>query len=144
MSELYTIGSVCSGKACTKCQVTKALSEFHKSGKSSDGRASWCKPCANAIYRVSRKRLYTPENKRKWQLSTRYKITPDQFATMHSAQGGLCALCPASLDKPHVDHDHNTGVVRGLLCHRCNIRLGGWDDIEWRAKAIKYLGLETA
>jgi len=62
---------------------------------------------------------------------------------MHAQQGGGCALCPAPLGKPHVDHDHNTGVVRGLLCHRCNIRLGGWDDLAWRQRALQYMGIQA-
>ena len=136
-------GSVCSGieaaKACTNCKEIKALSLYHKQTKAKDGRASWCKDCSNSIYREKRKRTYTPENKRKWQLKTRYGLTPNALAEMLAKQGGFCALCPKELSKPHVDHCHNTGKVRGLLCHQCNIRLGGWDDLEWRKKALDYL-----
>mgnify|MGYP001767355964 CR=1 FL=1 len=128
-------------KACTHCKVAKPLSEFHRATAAKDGRASWCKDCTNSIYREKRKRTYSKENKRKWQLKTRYDLTPEQVEEMRKMQGGKCALCPTELKKFHVDHCHNTGKVRGLLCHRCNIRLGGWDDIDWRNRAIQYLGL---
>lgn len=141
-----TYGSVCSGieaarKSCSHCNVIKSLDDFHKSGKASDGRASWCKACANSIAREARKRSYSKDSKRKWQLKTRYNLTPEAIQAMRDSQGGKCALCEEDLEKFHVDHCHNTGAVRGLLCHRCNIRLGGWDDIKWRTNALKYLGI---
>ena len=130
-------------KQCTKCGETKLLPDaFHLSSKSSDGHASWCKACVNSIRRENRKRTYTTENKRKWALKSRYNLTPAQYQSMLTKQGGKCALCSAEPKTFHVDHCHNTGKVRGLLCHKCNIRLGGWDDLQWREAAIAYLGLE--
>lgn len=128
-------------KDCSKCREHKTLDEFHLSAKSSTGRASWCKACANSAIRASRKRTYIPANKRKWQLKTRYGLTPEAVDQMLAAQAGKCALCNMKITKHHVDHCHNTGRVRGLLCHQCNIRLGGWDDIAWRTKALVYLGI---
>lgn len=130
-------------KTCTHCKTGKPLSEFHRQSAAKDGHASWCKTCANGIYRERRKRSYKPEDKRRWQLKTRYNLTTDQVEEMLKRQGGVCALCPAELKKFHIDHCHNSSRVRGLLCHRCNIRLGGWDDIAWREKAIQYLGLNN-
>ena len=143
-------GSVCSGieaasvdgKPCTKCRKSKPLSGFHLSSKSSDGHASWCKPCVNTNRRENRKRTYSKANKAKWQLATRYRLSADGFEGMLISQLGRCAVCEAEMRRPCVDHCHNTGAVRGLVCHKCNIRLGGWDDLEWREKAIKYLGLK--
>lgn len=128
-------------KPCSKCKAVKPLDDFHRATKSSTGRASWCKECARTVLRESRKRTYLPENKRKWQLKTRYGMTPAAVDQMLVSQGGKCALCPKELSKPCVDHCHNTGRVRGLLCHQCNIRLGGWDDVQWRNRALAYLGL---
>lgn len=58
---------------------------------------------------------------------------------MFAAQGGLCAVCriaPAA----HVDHDHATGRVRGLLCFNCNGGLGQFrDDVKVMQRAIRYL-----
>ncbi len=144
-------GSVCSGieaasvKVCPKCQVSKpTLDGFHLSKKSSDGRASWCKVCTNSIKRQSRNRCYSQENKRKWALKSRYGLTADQYAELLLKQGGACAVCRSVVEKFHVDHCHNTGQVRGLLCHKCNIRLGGWDDLPWRSSAMAYLGIKEA
>lgn len=133
----------CPTKACTKCREEKPLDMFHRQTKASDGRASWCKACANTIGRAARKRTYLPENKRKWQLKTRYALTPAQVEDLLHAQGGKCGICESVLTKFHIDHSHETGKVRGLLCHRCNIRLGGWDDRAWRDAAVKYAGFSV-
>lgn len=140
-------GSVCSGieaasvsgKCCTKCGTHKPLADYHRSSKASDGKASWCKACVNSTRHENRKRTYTPENKRKWQIKTRYGMTVEQVEEMRLAQKGACAVCKKPLGKFHIDHDHNTGKVRGLLCHRCNVMIGGWDDKEWLASALRYM-----
>jgi hypothetical protein len=148
MSDPLTYLSVCSGieaasvaasKSCSHCGAVKPLSDFHASAKGKMKRASWCKTCANGIARERHKREYTPENKRRWQIKSRYGITCDQFDTILSAQKGKCGICSVELVKPHIDHDHMTGVVRGLLCHRCNIVIGGFDDPDFRMKATAWL-----
>lgn len=128
-------------KACSKCKIAKPLDEFHASNKSSDGKASWCKQCTNKCSRVYQKRNYSSDNKRKWQLKTRYGLTPECIEKMLEEQGGVCAICLLPPKRQCVDHSHETGLVRGLLCHRCNILIGGWDDPVWRESAMKYLGL---
>lgn len=142
-------GSVCSGieaasfggKSCTKCGTHKPLDDFHRSSSAKDGKASWCKKCVNSTRRDNRKRTYTPENKRKWQIKTRYGMTVAQVDAMHAAQGGSCAVCRKPISKFHIDHNHNTGKVRGLLCHRCNVMIGGWDDKAWLEAAMRYMGV---
>jgi len=67
------------------------------------------------------------------------------FQEMYAKQGGCCAICkhPPTSGRGntlHVDHDHETGKVRGLLCHSCNTSLGGFRDSQsvlWAA--IEYL-----
>ena len=64
---------------------------------------------------------------RKYNLKRKYGLTLVVFEEMLAAQGGACALCGESphADHPlHVDHDHDTGVIRGLLCGHCNRMLG--------------------
>lgn len=90
-----------------------------------------------------RKRTYTTENKQKWAIKTRYGLTPSDVQAMLEKQGGACAICVLPLTKHHIDHCHTTGKVRGLLCHRCNTRLGGLDDKQWRDAAFRYLGLQA-
>ncbi len=64
----------------------------------------------------------------------KYGITVDQWDQLFSEQGYVCAACGA--DKPgtklnwHTDHNHLTGKVRGIVCHRCNIVLGLLGDSE--------------
>lgn len=70
-----------------------------------------------------------------------YDLTLDDFNLIMSDQKGCCAVCGKSSDKIlHVDHDHNTGKVRGLLCHNCNTGIGHLGDDPARLRAaIKYL-----
>lgn len=57
------------------------------------------------------------------------------------AQGGVCAICgrPPKTRRLHLDHDHKTMRVRGLLCHRCNRALPVWITVEWLEAAAEYL-----
>lgn len=66
---------------------------------------------------------------RKRALKVKYGITPADFDRMKSDQNGACALCrePLQENQVHVDHDHNTGRVRGLLCIGCNVGLGQYE-----------------
>ena len=72
-----------------------------------------------------------------------YGLTPEVYNRMLEEQGGVCAIC--SQPEPRcqglsVDHDHNTGVVRGLLCSNCNTALGLFiDDPDRLARAATYL-----
>jgi len=65
---------------------------------------------------------------------------------MECAQGGVCAICGGINDNDDalsVDHDHETGRIRGLLCSKCNKGLGSFnDDPELLRKAIAYLERE--
>lgn len=72
-------------------------------------------------------------------LRKQYKITLDQYDGMVIDQNGRCALCKEK--KPLViDHDHKTGLVRGLLCTRCNIGLGQFcDRPDLLVEAFRYL-----
>lgn len=75
---------------------------------------------------------------REWK----YGLAKGQFDEMMKAQDGKCAICPRDL-KPcqgtHVDHDHVTGKVRGLLCPRCNRNVALLDDEELLAKTAAYV-----
>lgn len=70
-----------------------------------------------------------------------YGINRQQYKFLVINQDNKCAICGDEfLSTPHIDHDHSTGKVRGLLCRRCNIGLGKFKDsvIELRS-AISYL-----
>lgn len=58
-----------------------------------------------------------------------YGLAPGEYAARLAAQDGRCAICMrvARTRRLAVDHDHNTGAVRALLCYRCNEYLGHWE-----------------
>ena len=77
-----------------------------------------------------------------YHISRKYKLSVDDYKNMVSMQRGKCAICGGDNDgkKLHVDHDHVTGIVRELLCNKCNHGLGNFvDDIELLKKAELYL-----
>jgi hypothetical protein len=121
-------------KVCSKCKIEKETSAFHKDKQHSDGFNSQCKSCKrefrlawNAKHPESRKQTYF-----KHDLKRHYGISVEQYNTMFNAQNGCCASCGIVQDqmkrKFAVDHDHQTGVVRALLCDRCNPALGYMQD----------------
>lgn len=65
---------------------------------------------------------------RTWRqrLLRNFGMTPEDYAAMLSAQGGVCLICKNKCKRGRlaVDHSHETGRVRGLLCRQCNINLG--------------------
>jgi hypothetical protein len=68
-------------------------------------------------------------------------VSDAEYARLLDAQGGHCALC---LNTPktrrlHVDHDHATGRVRGLLCYRCNRALPSYVTVPWLVAAATYI-----
>ena len=82
-------------------------------------------------------------------MARRYNLPVSDILKMHHEQGGRCAICGVHHselnDREHfnlfVDHDHETGIVRGLLCTHCNVGLGHFrDSPNLLAKAIAYLG----
>ena len=94
-------------------------------------------------YYASRTKADRAKNPDRWlgyHLS-RYGITVDDFKAMLTAQGGTCAICGDAPERRlHVDHDHRTGQVRGLLCTGCNKGIGCFrDDPDRLRGAIRYL-----
>lgn len=69
----------------------------------------------------------------------------EEYARLLAAQGGTCAICREpnirhGQKRLHVDHDHETGCIRGLLCYKCNVGLGNFNDNSFRLEAaIAYL-----
>lgn len=85
-----------------------------------------------------------PLTRKKNALKRKYGITLEQYEIMLVDQGGVCAICGGphvgTGDAYHVDHDHQTGGVRGLLCGTCNTGLGQFKDSSAvMEKAISYL-----
>ena len=84
-----------------------------------------------------------PDNKRNGDLLRQYGINLNDYHKMLEEQKHLCKICkgpPTGKGVLHVDHCHETGSVRGLLCNKCNIGLGHFNDSkELLQKALDYL-----
>lgn len=81
---------------------------------------------------------------RQRHVTSTYGLTADEYQALVERADGRCEVCrqaPATEGPPtvrhlHVDHDHATGVVRGLLCHGCNSALGACQDDADRLRAL--------
>lgn len=73
----------------------------------------------------------------------RYGLTQDDFDRLVERQGGVCAICKEPCptnQRLSVDHDHETGEVRGLLCRRCNAGIGHFQErLDLLREAVRYL-----
>ena len=123
------------GRVCTRCHKAKERSAFGARGA---GLQSWCHDCCNAAQRARGN-----PTERRWRLLKKYDLTIAQYDAMLAEQGGGCAIChhpemmvqQGKVRRLSIDHDHATGVIRGLLCSRCNRRLGSWEAFRQQAEA---------
>lgn len=80
---------------------------------------------------------------RKSYLKRTYNLTIEEYDEMLAAQGGVCCICgraPTEGISLYVDHDHETGEIRGITCFRCNNALGDFnDDPALLLRAYEYL-----
>lgn len=153
-------------KFCPSCSTIKPLSEFHKDVKNKwQGVSGYCRECARTKARNYAKRnterikKYRIDNKEKikkrwkdWssknkrdshiQRCRRYGITQQQYWKIFEEQNGVCAICktPPNGRKLDIDHCHESGKVRALLCPLCNSGLGHFkESTELLLKAVSYL-----
>ncbi|MGR3220424.1 MAG: endonuclease VII domain-containing protein [Candidatus Anammoxibacter sp.] len=105
-------------KPCNECGKIKLLDQFSPDRRSLDGKVGKCMPC------------------RKRQV---HGLTPEDEAKMLQEQNNVCAICGCNLPLC-IDHNHITGIIRGLLCNKCNLGIGYFNDnpIDLR-KAADYL-----
>lgn len=136
MTQLDLFGTPRSNR-CPRCKTRKPLVEFPRNRSKKDGRQAYCKPCYNAVIGEHKDRKYGGH--RNFLLHLRYGIDQAHFDRLLRQQKGKCAIC--QIRKPrHVDHDHLTKAIRGLLCVNCNNGLGKFeDDAVLMEAAIEYL-----
>lgn len=102
-----------------------------------------CRKVYNEKYRRANPLVYA-RSSRKTKLFRAYGLTEQAFNELLIAQKGGCAVCGSTEwgagGVPHVDHDHATNEIRGLLCSRCNCGIGMFrDDPELLLEAVRYL-----
>jgi hypothetical protein len=122
-------------KTCTGCGELKPASDFkvRKYKNGSTGLTAKCVPCERAYQRNWKNKWYETADKAKLLESRRkttYGITREETIDMLLEQDFCCPIClkPLDLSDFCVDHNHETGVVRGLLNRGCNSALGKFDD----------------
>jgi len=157
-------------KRCKVCGVTKALDDFYKATGAQDGHRSECKACNLARKKLwySENREAVIAKVKEWQATNRdrhnayqreyrrtrgpamreghlrrtFGLSQANYDDLLPKQGGGCRICGRKPGKValHVDHDHETGEIRGLLCVSCNNALGQFhDDPRLLARAIEYV-----
>ena len=123
-------------KRCPDCGEIQPLDQFPRHRRRRDGRGEYCKPCHNKRGRESKRRN---GGNRHYHLKGKYGVGAAEVDLMIAAPESLCALC-RKRPAVQVDHDHETGAVRGILCLLCNAGLGAFrDDPDIIASAIDYL-----
>ena len=140
---------------CTRCHKEKTLDQMSVDSRRIHKISSWCKECRrktaqqwqkNNPEKVKAQIRSTPsyESQRNYMYKTRYGITLGTYNTLLEEQRGACAICRKVVDYLlHVDHCHESGEVRGLLCASCNSYLGKiGDDVETLHRAIMYIQKE--
>ena len=118
-------------KTCSKCGELKTLDQFHKHKRRPNGLRAACKTCVNEANtrRRNADRSKHRETSRRSRIKNLYGLDPAAYDSMMREQGGRCAICQIHKDEAPrgylcVDHCHETGAVRQLLCHNCNVVLG--------------------
>ena len=123
-------------KICTRCGVEKLKSEFSLTASKRSLRC-YCRNCCTEITRIN--------------ILKRLGMTIEQYEDMKSEQNNLCACCGQpeqyassagnAAKELAVDHNHQTGKVRHLLCHRCNISLGFLEEDPELCELLKQYAL---
>jgi hypothetical protein len=132
-------------KKCKRCEEDVSISDYTvknkvkaKSGKVIQYYASYCNSCRRIFGAESR--LQHPQS---W-IATRYKIPQKDALVWYEKTKESCEICgirwEEGQDKLCLDHDHNTGKIRGVLCKHCNHVLGhAYDSINTLESAVFYL-----
>lgn len=140
-------------KTCRVCKQELELFEFPKGKQRKDGSYSYRPTCKECTVEQNLDHYHNKGGKEKQKQRSfknnlkKYGITPEIYQEMFTEQEGKCAICSSGIVSRSkasynlfVDHCHETGKVRGLLCHHCNAGLGHFRDNEQTLqKAIEYL-----
>ncbi|GAG47941.1 unnamed protein product [marine sediment metagenome] len=144
-------------KICSKCKQNKFISDFGVQNDRKSGRRSACKDCDAITQKKRRKenpdkyikatrrwQLQNPDKVRNAKLIRTFGITLEQYNEMFNEQNGCCVICGKHQSELKlslaVDHNHDGGNIRQLLCNHCNLILGlVQDNISLLEEFIKYV-----
>ncbi len=161
-------------KRCKKCGALKRIDDFYRNGARDSRRPECkaCTNALRLKrYRLNREKEIArvrawqranPDRVKAWReknrdrrleqlreihLRNKFGLTVDEYNRILEAQGGVCAICespPTPGISLHVDHDHGTGEIRGLLCVRCNNALGLFrEDTDLLKRAARYVSADA-
>lgn len=134
-------------KKCSKCELFLPFTDFHKSKNDLAGLSSICKGCSsnytNTIMDTGLTRA------REKHIKNKYNLEIEEYLKMIEDQDNKCKICgkpevftssKGNVKSLAIDHHHESGRVRGLLCQKCNSAIGMlMDDIQLLESAIEYL-----
>jgi hypothetical protein len=131
-------------KTCKECLHDKPITEFYKFGaktKTGFQYSTYCKSCQTIRARRYSENPDVRHRIRERALLRNYGLTYVEYQALLELQDNRCAICENEFsDTPHVDHDHTSGKVRGLLCDHCNRMLGyARDNVSTLMNAIRYI-----
>lgn len=135
-------------KLCRTCNETKDINEFHKQTNAKDGRYLDCKVCTavkNKAWYAANKtrhaetcaswykknRTHAISKGTDWHYRSTYGISHEEFLALAQKQDNKCLICDVALTfaekrptRAVLDHNHETGEIRGVLCNACNTGIG--------------------
>lgn len=120
-------------KICNCCKIKKLNTDFINAPSMPDGCRNECKDCSALQYRART-----------------YGLSEKDLITLMEVQRNKCAICFKSFESMinkdiHIDHCHQTGKVRGILCRFCNLGIGYFfDNRAYLQNAIQYLNNNTS
>lgn len=127
-------------KRCRKCGGT----DWYKLPSDPRPRCRTCRKRSSAAW-VKRNAKQHARKNRSARIQKKYGISLADYERMLAQQKGRCAICgdPPGKNRLAVDHNHQTGAVRGLLCVRCNTSLERVELLGWLTSATMYLNRHT-
>lgn len=127
-------------KICSRCNIDKPITDYNRYKKFKNGEPyfayyTYCKKCKVSVYSANQRASY---------LKKKFNLTVEEYQDLYIAQSGVCLICKVDFltlpKRPAIDHCHNTGKIRGLLCANCNAGIGFLkDDPKILREAAKYL-----
>jgi hypothetical protein len=127
---------------CPGCKLWLEISAFSQDKNSKYNKQTRCRACQKR----ERAEFLTPEKRRDQHLRLKYGITSAQYEHMLNQQHGVCAVCKmpethrsskGTITPLAIDHDHETGDIRALLCFSCNVAFGQLKEDTDRIQKLK-------